>query len=71
MDTTKEELKEINTFCEDTDIELSASIFDEEKLDWCEQLNFKRYKIAIITLKDYLPLFEKIISNNKNIIASL
>ena len=71
LDTTKEELKEINTFCEDTDIELSASIFDEEKLDWCEQLNFKRYKIASRTIKDDLPLCEKIISTNKNIIASL
>ena len=65
LDTTKEELKEINTFCEDTDIELSASIFDEEKLDWCEQLNFKRYKIASRTIKDDLPLCEKIISTSK------
>ena len=35
--TPRRRIKEINTFCEDTDIELSASIFDEEKLDWCEQ----------------------------------
>ena len=71
LDTTKDELKEINNFCNDSGIELSASIFDEEKLDWCEELDFKKYKIASRTIKDDLPLCEKIISTNKDIIASL
>ena len=71
LDTTKDELKEINNFCNDSGIELSASIFDEEKLDWCEELDFKKYKIASRTIKDDLPLCEKIISTNKDVIASL
>tara|TARA_B100001248_G_C27396008_1_gene465590 strand:+ start:1224 stop:1961 length:738 start_codon:yes stop_codon:yes gene_type:complete len=71
LDTTKNELKEINNFCKDNDIELSASIFDEEKLEWCEELDFQKYKIASRTIKDDISLCEKIISTNKEIIASL
>ena len=41
LDTSKKELKEINAYCNNIGIELSASIFDEEKLDWCEELGFK------------------------------
>lgn len=71
LDTTKDELKEIFDFCNDTGIELTASVFDEEKLDWCEDLNFKTYKIASRTIKDDKNLCEKIISTKKNVIASL
>lgn len=71
LDTTKDELKEICNFCNDTGIELTASVFDEEKLDWCENLNFKTYKIASRTIKDDKNLCEKIISTKKRIIASL
>ena len=46
LDITKDELKEIKDFSDKFDIELSASIFDQEKLSWCEDLNFKTYKIA-------------------------
>tara|TARA_B110000483_G_scaffold221129_1_gene276828 strand:- start:146 stop:871 length:726 start_codon:yes stop_codon:yes gene_type:complete len=70
LDTTQDELREINDYCEDTGIELSASIFDEEKLEWCEKLNFKRYKIASRTIQD-TQLCKKIISTKKEVIASL
>ena len=43
LEITKNDLKEIDNFSKNHDIELSASIFDEEKLDWCEELNFKTY----------------------------
>ena len=71
LDTTKEELKEIQNYCNNIGIELSASIFDEEKLEWCEELNFKTYKIASRTIKDDMSLCKKIIATNKKIIASL
>ena len=71
LDTTKNELKQIKDYCDDIDIELSASIFDEEKLDWCEELNFKTYKIASRTVRDDINLCEKIISANKKTIISL
>ena len=62
LDTSIDELKEINSYCNDTGIELSASVFDEEKLEWCEKLNFKRYKIASRTIKEDTSLCKKIIS---------
>ncbi len=71
LDTSIDELKEINSYCNDTGIELSASVFDEEKLEWCEKLNFKRYKIASRTIKEDTSLCKKIISTKKEIIASL
>lgn len=71
LDTTKSELKVIKDYCDNINIELSASIFDEEKLDWCEELNFKTYKIASRTVKDDINLCEKIINTNKKTIISL
>jgi len=71
LEITKNDLKEINNFSNNHGIELSASIFDEEKLDWCEELNFNTYKIASRTLVDNIKLCEKIISTKKNIIISL
>ena len=65
------ELKNIKKFCDDIGIELFASIFDEEKIDWCEKLNFNYYKIASRTVKDDIPLCEKIISCKKTTFISL
>ena len=52
LDISKKELTHIKNYCENIGIELSASIFDEEKLSWCEELNFKTYKIASRTVVD-------------------
>ena len=45
LDITKDELVEIDEFCKFQGIELSASIFDLERVDWCSELKFKTYKI--------------------------
>ena len=71
LDISKKELTHIKNYCENIGIELSASIFDEEKLSWCEELNFKTYKIASRTVVDDLELCQKIIQTNKRVIASL
>ena len=71
LEISKDELKEIKNYSEDHGIELTASIFDQEKLDWCEELNFSLYKIASRTLKEDPKLCEKIISTNKETIISL
>jgi len=71
LDITKDELKEIKDYSDKFDIELSASIFDREKLSWCEDLNFKTYKIASRTLADDIDLCKEIINTKKKIIASL
>ena len=71
LDTTKDELIEIDNYCKNLGIELTASIFDKEKLDWCESLNFQTYKIASRTVKDDMNLCKEIISTKKKIIISL
>ena len=71
LDINKDELKKIRDFCNNIGIKLSASIFDEEKLDWCEELDFEVYKIASRTVNEDTKLFEKIISKNKRTIISL
>ena len=70
LEITKNELTDINEFCRSLDIELSASIFDLKRVDWCEELKFKTYKIASRSVEDK-ELCEKIISLNKKVIISL
>ena len=70
LEISKDELSEINEFCNLHGIELSASIFDLERVDWCEKLNFQTYKIASRSVNDK-ELCEKIISLNKKVIISL
>ncbi len=71
LEINNQELKELSNFAKIHEIELSASIFDENKLDLCEKLGFKTYKIASRTLVDDPKLCEKIISTNKEVIISL
>ena len=70
LDISENELSEINDFCKIQGIELSASIFDLKRVDWCEKLDFKTYKIASRSVSDK-ELCEKIISLNKKTIISL
>lgn len=70
LEITKNELTDINEFCKSKDIELSASIFDLKRVDWCEELKFKTYKIASRSVEDK-ELCQKIISLNKKVIISL
>jgi sialic acid synthase SpsE len=71
LEISKKELKEIKNFSDTHGIGLTASIFDEERLDWCEELDFDFYKIASRTLIDDFNLCEKIVSTKKMTIASL
>ena len=52
IEINKTELKEISDYSRNIGIEPMASVFDEERIDWCEELNFKTYKIASITIKE-------------------
>jgi len=70
LSINKNELKEIYDYGKNIGIEIFASIFDEEKLDWCENLGMKLYKIASRTVCEK-KLCEKIISTKKPIIVSL
>ena len=70
LELKKNEFLNISKFAEKTGIDLFASVFDEERVDWCEEAGVKLYKIASRTVEDK-GLCEKIISKNKPVIISL
>ena len=61
---SKEQLSFIKNIASSYEIELFASVFDTERLHWCEELGFQKYKIASRTLKYDKGLCEKILSLN-------
>lgn len=71
LEISEKELKDISNYCKEIDINLTASIFNESMIDWCEKLDFKVYKIASRTVSENPELCKKIISTNKKIIISL
>ena len=66
---TFDELHEIKEYCDILGIELFASVFDHQKIDWCETLGFKQYKIASRMLNNQ-ELCERVISIGKPVIVS-
>ena len=65
------QVKELKNICDYYGIEFLASVFDEEKLEWCEALKVSRYKIASRTLKNDHKLCNEILNKNKETYASL
>jgi sialic acid synthase SpsE len=41
LQISKQELTEIKAYADHVGLELFASVFDEERLAWCEELGFK------------------------------
>lgn len=68
---TFESIKAVKETCEYYGIEFFASVFDEEKLAWCEALDVKLYKIASRTLQLDRTLCREIIEKGKPVLASL
>jgi len=66
----KDELSEIVNYSKNIGIELFASVFNEDRIKWCEDLGIKLYKIASISISNK-KLCKKIIETNKPVIASL
>lgn len=70
VELTFEELKYINDYSKNIGIKLFASVFNEEKIEWCEDLGIDLYKIASVSIENK-KLCEKIFKTNKRVIASL
>jgi len=70
LELTKDQTKEIFDYCRGMDIEILATVFDEEKLEWIDDLNVGTYKIASCTSKNDPKLCKKIISRNKTTLIS-
>lgn len=67
---SKKDLVELAEECEKVGIEFMASVFDLERVEWLEELNAKRYKIASRSIKDD-TLIKKIAATKKPLIVSL
>ena len=66
----RQQVQELADYCEKTGIEFVASVFDTERLQWCEEIGMKRYKIASLSIYDS-ELINAIAETGKDIIASL
>ena len=70
LEFKKDEFLRVADYAKKNNIKLFASIFDEERLKWCEEAGVEIYKIASRTVEDK-NLCEKIINTKKKIIISL
>lgn len=64
------QLADLKSFADQMRIELFASVFDLERLGWCEELGFQKYKIASRTVADQ-SLCEAVIATQKPVFVSL
>ena len=68
---TFEQVKTLKEICDYYNIEFFASVFDEEKLEWCESIGVDLYKIASRTVVKEKQLCENIIKTKKPVYISL
>lgn len=62
--------EELVNECERDRIEFMASVFDVERVSWCESVNMKRYKIASRSIYNQ-PLIDAVLKTGKPMIVSL
>jgi len=70
LELTKDQTKDIFDYCRGLDIEIMATVFDEEKLEWIDELEVGTYKIASCTSKNDPALCKEIISRCKPTLIS-
>jgi len=68
---TFKQVKELKSICDFYRIKFMASVFDEERLEWCEDLGMEEYKIASRTVVKEKELCNRIISTGKPTYISL
>lgn len=70
LEISRTDLKELMDYARQCQIELFASVFNRQALEWCEALGMKRYKIASRTVADK-DLCAAIIATGKPTMVSL
>ena len=68
---TFEQVKTLKEICDYYNIEFFASVFDEEKLEWCKDIGVNLYKIASRTVVKEEQLCKDILDTNKPVYLSL
>jgi len=67
---TKEQFYILYDTCQKYDIEFMASVFDEERLEWLEEVGVLRHKVASRVIDDKI-LLKKIAGTHKETLVSL
>ena len=62
---------QLHQWCQEEGIEFMASVFDEVRLEWIEELGVKHHKIASRTLVEDLELCDAILAKDKETFISL
>jgi sialic acid synthase SpsE len=71
LELSRSQFETLRTWCDQERIELMASVFDQNRLEWCRDLDLPRYKIASRTLRDDPGLCDAILSEGKETLVSL
>ena len=71
LDISFDNLKKFKQYCDHLHLDLFASFFDEERLQWCLDLNFNYLKIASFVLHEWPELVTKTINTNRQVLVSL
>lgn len=71
LEFNKAQFEELKAHCDEEGIEFMCSVFDEERLQWMEDLGVKRHKIASRTSKLTRDLAAKIVATGKECFMSL
>ena len=69
LEISFEELKLIKSYCDNLSVDLFCSVFDEERIDWCTELDFKYIKIASRCFEDE-KLVKKALETKKIVFIS-
>jgi sialic acid synthase SpsE len=67
---TKKDVKSLMDYCEIRGIEFLTSVFDTNRVKWCEELGVKRYKIACRSFDDD-ELLDAVEATGKPVIQSI
>lgn len=71
LQLSRETTVQIKRWCDEDEIEFLASVFDHERLQWCEELGVRRYKIASRTVTGDPELCRAILATGKEAFVSL
>lgn len=71
LEATRDDLLAWKRWCDEEEIEFMASVFDEERVEWCEDAGVRRYKLASRTVVEGRALCERVIALGKETLISL
>ena len=71
LELSRDDARRIKDWCDEEEIEFMASVFDEERLDWLEEVGVRRHKIASPTVVKNPALCKRILALDKPTIVSL